>query len=103
MTLKTLKILKILKILKYKQDVFVHPATKESRFTLINDLEQAGYRCLHDKESMIDSIFPLIVSFKNKTVSPMNSITCAACAASSGAIMNENEFYELLSDDEEKR
>lgn len=88
--------------MKYERDGFIHPSTKESRSILINKLELDGYRYLYDKESIIDSKFPVIVSFKDKTVSLMNSITCAACAASSDAIMNENEFYELLSDDEEE-
>lgn len=81
---------------KRTEYVYVHLSDSEARKKLIDDLEKEGYRCGVSREELISSKFPLNVSFTRKTVTQLNSVTAAACAASAGAIRNENEFREEL-------
>ena len=48
-----------------------------------------------EKELFIDSIFPFVVDFKEKSFWICESVTCCAAAAACGSIINSEEFKKV--------
>ena len=66
----------------------------EDRCNLVEYLENEGFHCIEDssytREETIESIFPLVIELKPKTIGRMGNVTCTAAAASCGRIMSDN-------------
>ena len=50
---------------------------------------------VNEKELFIDSIFPFVVDFKEKSFWICESVTCCAAAAACGSIINSEEFKKV--------
>ena len=76
--------------------LYVQPVDEEERASIVAFLTENGFTW-ETEESIPDSRFPLIVSLKDKTVSVMGNVTCAAAAAGSGIVIGVREFCLLFS------
>ena len=76
--------------------LYVQPVDEEERASIVAFLTENGFTW-ETEESIPDSRFPLIVSLKDKTVSLMGNVTCAAAAAGSGIVIGVREFCLLFS------
>ena len=76
--------------------LYVQPVDEEERASIVAFLTENGFTW-ETEESIPDSRFPLIVSLKDKTVSLMGNVTCAAAAAGSGIVIGVREFCLLYS------
>jgi hypothetical protein len=78
---------------------YVHIRSKKERKSFIDFLEKNGFKCEDAapsaKESALDSRFPITVDIGHKKYGHMNSITCAAAAATAKVIISAEEFYML--------
>ena len=72
---------------------------KKERHSFIVFLEKNGFRCADsattNRESTIDSRFPITVDIGRKKYGHIGNTTCAAAAVSSKAIIPAEEFYIL--------
>ncbi len=76
--------------------LYVQPLHEEERAVTAAFLAENGFASETGKE-IPDSRFPLIVSLKDRTVSVMGNVTCAAAAAGSGIVIGVREFCLLSS------
>ena len=65
---------------------------KDKRGEFYNYLVDNNYNVLEDKEFIINSPFPFIISTKAKVVSILNSVTCCAQASQAKKIITVEEF-----------
>ena len=79
-----------------KGTYYVRPTSQEARIQLINYLEEQGFKYIRraTRESTIESVFPVIVDVKKKTIDYMGNVTVSACAAGSNVLISEEEFYQ---------
>ena len=70
---------------------------KDKRLQLIEFLESKGYIVINDnvtnRELLIESKFPVLVNFEDKTITMYHTITSSAAAASSGILISIDDFY----------
>ncbi len=70
------------------------------RKEIIEFLENKGYSPKHIdgefREGVINSIFPIIVNPLDKDYSILNSVMCAAAAASSKCLKTKEELYQYF-------
>ncbi len=78
--------------------IYVRTKDSKSREKLINYLEKEGFSVEKEygdtKQSILKLAYPIKVNFRQKTYGVIHNTTCAAAAVSSGAVINEEEFYE---------
>ena len=91
---------KVQKLLAERHIMYVHPTSKEERVNIIALLEKDGF-CVkthpaYSKENAIDSRFPLIVDFSEKTYCHITNIHQAICGSKGNVIVSEKEFYDYL-------
>ena len=84
---------------KKRSKYYVDVRGKEERLCLIVFLEKNGFKCdiseAINRESTIESRFPIIVDTGNKRYSHIGNTTCAAAAVSSRRVIPVEEFYIL--------
>lgn len=73
----------------------VSPENKLKRDELYEYLDKNNYNFVDDKEYYVDSNFPFVIE-ENKRVWICNSITCCACAAQAGQIINTEEYFKKV-------
>lgn len=77
---------------KYLKDgmAYVHSKARNERAQLILKLEEDGFVCRNgdgrSREAIIESLFPLMIRFREKSISCVGNVTSAAAAASSRII-----------------
>ena len=76
--------------------LYVQPLDEEERAVTAAFLLENGFASEAGKD-ILGSHFPLIISLKDKTVSVMGNVTCAAAAAGSGVVIGVREFCLLFS------
>lgn len=76
---------------------YVKPSSKEKRIKLVEYLEFKGFKCredtITDKQSTIESPYPVIVDITNKVYGHLHNTTCAAAAATQKKLITVEEFY----------
>ena len=81
--------------------LFVRPLGTDGREKLVEYLVSEGFTCANEGSGtwqvVPDSAYPLVIDLDKKSVTCMESTTCAAAAASSGVVMGERDFYLLHS------
>ena len=81
--------------------LFIYTAVQEERIQMVEYLEEEGFCCVNNnvwsREKIIDSVFPLRIVLKERSISSMGNTTTAAAAVSSGVVMSSNDFYLLYS------
>ena len=89
------------RIFPQQGQVYVWPSSEEDRVKLILFLESEGFFCIEDdvysRQGTLESRLPLVIDMRDKSISHMGHVTCAAAAASSGWLIREAEFYERYS------
>lgn len=70
---------------------------REEFYDYINETYNLNNWYPFKKESFVNSNFPFVVDFKEKSFWICDSITCCACAASTNSIINIDEFKNLIS------
>ena len=86
--------------LRNRAQLYIKPASKKKRIDLVDYLESQGfgYEGFAGRKEVLDSFLPVVADVEKKRIGRMGNVTVAACAASSKAIMSDEEFYELLSE-----
>ena len=82
-----------------KEEKYVDIRNKEERKDFIKNLEAKGYtidKTCFNIEDIIDGIFPIAVNITEKKFHMMGNVTTAAAAASSGVLINREQFEILL-------
>ena len=78
---------------------FVRISGKAAREDFVVFLEKNGFTCAENesrnRESTIDSRFPLTVDLGRKEYGHIGNTTCAAAAAASGKLITVKEFMSL--------
>ena len=78
---------------------YVKPSNKEDRIKLIEYLEYKGFKCREDnitnKQSTINSPYPVIIDISRKLYGHLHNTTCAAAAATQRKVISADEFYVL--------
>lgn len=88
---------------KYLKDgmAYVHIKDRDERLQVIEYLEKDGFICCksdgRSREAIIESLFPLVIRFREKSISCVGNVTCAAAAASSRIITDIGGFCLLYS------
>ena len=76
---------------------YVKPSSKDKRIELVEYLEFKGFKCREDnitnKQSTIESPYPVIVDITNKVYGHLHNTTCAAAAATQKKLITVEEFY----------
>ena len=73
---------------------FIRVNDRQTRQRLIDDLRARGFTLDPMEQRPIPELkLPLTVDWDRKTYGAMGNITCAAAAATSGALMTVDEFY----------
>ena len=87
------------KIYSKRGRYFVRIRKKKARKDLIMFLEKNGFACAENesrnRESTIESRFPLTVDLGRKEYGHIGNTTCAAAAAASGKLITVKEFMSL--------
>jgi len=77
--------------------IYVKPSSKDKRLELIDYLEFKGFKCREDnktdKQSTIESPYPLIADITHKNYGHLHDATCAAAAKSK--LLSVEEFYAM--------
>ena len=82
-----------------KEEKYVEIKSKEEREDFIKNLEAKGYtidKTCFNREDIISGIFPIVVNITEKKFRMMGNVTTAASAASSGVLINREQFENLL-------
>ena len=82
-----------------KEEKYVDIRNKEEREDFIKNLETKGYiidKTYFNREDIIDGIFPIAVNITEKKFRMMGNVTTTAAAASSGVLINREQFEILL-------
>ncbi len=78
--------------------IYVRTEDVKARERLISFLEGEGFRCeedeLTDRQAVLGSRLPVIVDMTNKVYSVIHTVTSAAAAVSSDAVISEEVFYD---------
>ena len=79
--------------------IFVRPSSHEERVKIIEMLRKEGYEGFEElyQGSSLESIYPLMISFKEKKYSHLQTNTSAAAACSQQIVISEKEFYLMYS------
>lgn len=76
---------------------YVKPSDKAARQELVDYLEFKGFKCredgITDRQSTIDSPYPVAVDITGKVYGHLHDNICAAAAASQKLIISAEEFY----------
>jgi hypothetical protein len=79
--------------------IYVNPSDREKRTEFIDHLESKGFKCREDevtnRQSTIDSPYPVIVDITRKIYGHLHNTTSAAAASSKGKVISVEEFYAL--------
>ena len=66
--------------------LFIYTAVQEERIQMVEYLEEEGFCCVNNnvwsREKIIDSVFPLRIVLKERSISSMGNTTTAAAAVS---------------------
>ena len=67
----------------------------ENRAEFVRKFEERGFKIgkPFTKEEIINSKLPITLNYVTNEISRMGNVTCAAAAASCGAIVKEEEFW----------
>ena len=68
---------------------------REQFYNYINDKYNFNNWYPFEKEEFIESNFPFVVDFKEKSFWIVDSITCCACAAQAKVIISIDEFKKM--------
>ncbi len=78
-----------------KEEKYVDIRNKEERKDFIKNLETKGYiidEKYFKREDIIDGIFPIVVNITDKKIRMLGNVTTSAAAASSGVLINKEQF-----------
>ena len=83
----------------HRDEHYVRFFSQEERIQFIDMLERDGFTFTKaawaDKQACLNTSFPLAVHLKNKTIAHLGSVTCSACASTSGVLLNTDEFMQI--------
>lgn len=74
--------------------IYVRTEDVKARERLISFLEGEGFRCDADRQAVVELRFPVVVDMIDKVYSVIHTVTSAAAAVSSDAVISEDRFYE---------
>ncbi|MBR3532762.1 MAG: hypothetical protein IKN80_02580 [Clostridiales bacterium] len=74
--------------------IYVRTEDVKARERLISFLEGEGFRCDADRQAVVELRFPVVVDMTDKVYSVIHTVTSAAAAVSSDAVISEDRFYE---------
>ena len=78
-----------------REEKYVDIRNKEERKDFIKNLETKGYiidEKYFKREDIIDGIFPIVVNITDKKIRMLGNVTTSAAAASSGVLINKEQF-----------
>lgn len=83
---------------KERTVLYIRPSSQEAREAVMRFLEERGYTYQGhmDREDVRTSFLPLAADLAQKQIRRMGNVTVAACAAQSGILMSETEFFEAM-------
>ena len=88
---------------KYLEDgtLYVRTADHKDRIRIIEFLENKGFSCIEDgvrsRSKTVESVFPLVISLREKSISYMGNVTTSAAAGGQGLLMRCIDFCLLYS------
>ena len=76
-----------------KEQHLIDIRNRKERLGFIEFLEDNRYTLQEDKINIVNSIFPIVINLKNKTIANMGNITCSATAKTQNILESEQEFF----------
>lgn len=76
-----------------KEQHLIDIRNRKERLGFIEFLEDNRYTLQEDKINIVNSIFPIVINLKNKTIANMGNITCSAGAKTQNILESEQEFF----------
>lgn len=81
--------------------LYVYTADQEERIRIIEFLEDNGFYCIednvHSRSKTVESVFPLIIKLREKSISYMGNVTVSAAAGGQCLLMRCRDFRLLYS------